>query len=199
VTTVFHVRVDRDALTVKEDIVVKRQVCGRRPTTVGVNDSRRCRGRGIEHDLSIRERVARGVNHQGDPGDINGGDRVRGNILRVQVCINPNYTAGRRSEAVPRNGASGYRGSGGITQAVGSAGLIVSVQMAMAVLFAWSTTVRESTYVPAFRGVPVMAPVVEFKLRPPGAGPKPEKEYGGTPPLATKLELYGTPTVQVLA
>jgi hypothetical protein len=44
-------------------------------------------------------------------------------------------------------------------------------------------------------GVPMMAPVALFRAK--GGGSKPEmieNVYGGTPPVATRLELYGVPT-----
>ena len=50
-------------------------------------------------------------------------------------------------------------------------------------------------YVPAVVGVPVIAPVEGFSVSPGGSEPLTmEKVYGGTPPVATSAELYGTPT-----
>jgi hypothetical protein len=51
---------------------------------------------------------------------------------------------------------------------------------------------------PAVVGRPVIAPVVEFKLRPVGRDPAMiEKVYVGTPPVATRDEEYATPTTPV--
>ena len=58
---------------------------------------------------------------------------------------------------------------GGITHAVGSPGVIVSGQLAEAVSWggpAESVTVHTSGNVPEVFGVPVMAPVAEFNMRP---------------------------------
>jgi hypothetical protein len=53
--------------------------------------------------------------------------------------------------------------------------------------------------VPAAVGVPDIAPVEEFSVRPGGREPATiAKVYGGTPPVATRLELYGVPTWPVL-
>jgi hypothetical protein len=53
---------------------------------------------------------------------------------------------------------------------------------------------------PGAVGVPVIAPVAAFRLSTGGSEPEAiENVYGGAPPVATRLELYGTPTVPVLA
>ena len=52
--------------------------------------------------------------------------------------------------------------------------------------------------VPACVGVPVIAPVEVFSDKPGGSEPLMiENVYGGTPPVATRAELYGTPTCAV--
>ncbi len=76
---------------------------------------------------------------------------------------------------------------------------MVMAQLAVTVLVAGlpelSTTFAVKLKVPAAVGVPVIAPVDEFSVRPGGKLPELiEKVYEGTPPLATRLELYGTPT-----
>src|ERR1700690_151313 len=54
--------------------------------------------------------------------------------------------------------------------------------------------------VPSELGVPVMAPVDGFSVRPGGNEPlEIEKVYGGTPPVATAADEYARPTVPVLA
>jgi hypothetical protein len=61
-----------------------------------------------------------------------------------------------------------------------------------------STTWAVKVNVPAVLGVPVMAPVDGFRVRPAGSEPLViENVYGGTPPVATSAELYATPTVPV--
>jgi len=53
--------------------------------------------------------------------------------------------------------------------------------------------------VPAATGVPLIAPVERFRLSPCGRLPEMmEKEYGGTPPVAMRLEAYGVPTCPLL-
>ena len=52
-----------------------------------------------------------------------------------------------------------------------------------------STTWAVKLNVPAAVGVPVMAPVEGFSVRPVGSAPLMiENVYGGTPPVATKAE-----------
>jgi hypothetical protein len=63
VTAVFQVGFHRDGLAGKEDVVVKGRIHRRRPAAVSIDDGRRRRGRRIEHDLSIRKRVGRSVDH----------------------------------------------------------------------------------------------------------------------------------------
>jgi hypothetical protein len=59
-----------------------------------------------------------------------------------------------------------------------------------------STTLTVNAYVlPAVVGVPLTAPVVVFKLKPPGNAPELiEYVYGVVPPLPVQLPLYATPT-----
>ena len=53
---------------------------------------------------------------------------------------------------------------------------------------------------PAVVGVPVIAPVVAFRLKPGGRVPLLiENVYGEMPPVAVSEELYGCPTVPVVA
>jgi hypothetical protein len=53
-----------------------------------------------------------------------------------------------------------------------------------------STTWAVKVNVPAAVGVPVMAPVEGFSVKPVGSEPLViENVYGGTPPVATKAEL----------
>ncbi len=58
-----------------------------------------------------------------------------------------------------------------------------------------STTLAVKVKVPAIVGVPVIAPVDAFSVRPGGKEPELiENVYGGTPPVAFRNELYGTST-----
>jgi hypothetical protein len=59
-----------------------------------------------------------------------------------------------------------------------------------------STTFTVNEYVlPAIVGVPLIAPVLVFKLKPPGNVPALiEYVYGVVPPLPVQLPLYATPT-----
>ncbi len=82
-------------------------------------------------------------------------------------------------------------------------GAIVIPQLVVAVpatefveSFTWAVNVNG----PAVVGVPVIAPVEASRLNPVGRPPDViENVYGGTPPLATSVELYGTPTWPVLS
>jgi len=61
-----------------------------------------------------------------------------------------------------------------------------------------STTCAVKLNVPAVVGVPVMAPVELFSVKPAGSDPLVmENVYGGVPPPATRAELYATPTCPV--
>ena len=63
-----------------------------------------------------------------------------------------------------------------------------------------STTFAVKLNVPKVVGVPVIAPVVGFKVNPGGSDPLViENVYGGAPPVATSAELYATPTCPVPA
>jgi hypothetical protein len=58
-----------------------------------------------------------------------------------------------------------------------------------------STTWAVKLNVPAMVGVPVIAPVEVFSVKPAGSEPLViENVYGETPPVAMRAELYGTPT-----
>ena len=53
---------------------------------------------------------------------------------------------------------------------------------------------------PAVVGVPVIAPVVVSSVRPAGRAPEAiANVYGAVPPVTVIAELYGTPTVPVMA
>jgi hypothetical protein len=72
----------------------------------------------------------------------------------------------------------------------------------MAVLPFVSTTWAVKLEVPAAVGVPVIAPVMALRYSPAGrplTGVIENMLYGGSPPMATNEELYGTPTCPVLA
>src|SRR5258705_266777 len=59
-------------------------------------------------------------------------------------------------------------------------------------------TVKENAA--ATVGVPVIAPVLAFRLRPVGSAPELRANvYGAVPPLTMMLELYGSPTWPVVA
>jgi hypothetical protein len=63
-----------------------------------------------------------------------------------------------------------------------------------------STTCAAKGKDPDAVGVPMMAPVDEFSVRPAGRLPEViEYVYGATPPVAFRLELYGTPTCPAVA
>jgi hypothetical protein len=72
-------------------------------------------------------------------------------------------------------------------------GLITMLQFAVVVpaeLFVESTTCAVKLNVPEVVGVPVMAPVEEFSVKPAGSEPlMMENVYGGTPPVAIRAEL----------
>jgi hypothetical protein len=58
-----------------------------------------------------------------------------------------------------------------------------------------STTWAVKLNVPEVLGVPVIAPVEVFKVKPAGNEPVViENVYGATPPEATRLDVYATPT-----
>lgn len=92
---------------------------------------------------------------------------------------------------------------GGITQTYG--GLLEMVMVQVLVLVCATPDVESVTSavklnVPGVVGVPVMAPVEGFNVRPAGSAPVTmEKVYGGVPPVAAREELYGVLTVPVLA
>jgi hypothetical protein len=72
------------------------------------------------------------------------------------------------------------------------------LQLAVAVLPCESTTWAVKLYVPAVVGVPVIAPVDGFSVKPGGRKPLiNENVYGATPPVATRAELYAVPTCAV--
>jgi hypothetical protein len=75
----------------------------------------------------------------------------------------------------------------------GGAGAITMLQLAVFVpadVPVESTTCAVKLNVPDTVGVPVMAPVVVFKLKPVGKEPVIiENVYGGTPPVAASAEL----------
>src|SRR3979409_2374935 len=63
-----------------------------------------------------------------------------------------------------------------------------------------SITLAVNVNVPAVVGIPVMAPVAAFKLSPVGRLPVAiEYVNAPVPPLATRLEVYATPTSPVVA
>lgn len=108
-------------------------------------------------------------------------------------AVNPFHETGAPPIAVPL---------GGITQAFGGGGATTTIHCppVLTVLPAESVTPNCQLKVPASVGVPVASPVVVFRENMPGTSPEmPKNVYGGTPPLATRLELYGTPTCPVLA
>jgi hypothetical protein len=74
---------------------------------------------------------------------------------------------------------------------------IVRLKRAFAVCPAASVTVTAKELVPATVGVPVIAPELPFKVRPPGRAPVvTDHVYGAVPPLATiGVEGYATPVV----
>jgi hypothetical protein len=57
-----------------------------------------------------------------------------------------------------------------------------------------SMTFAEKLYPPAAVGVPIIAPVLAFRISPPGRFPVLEKAYGRAPPAAVSAEVYDTPT-----
>jgi hypothetical protein len=48
--------------------------------------------------------------------------------------------------------------------------------------------------VPGVFGVPAISPVEGLSVSPDGKLPATENEYGGSPPVVLRFELYGTPT-----
>ena len=57
-----------------------------------------------------------------------------------------------------------------------------------------SMTFAVKLYPPAVVGVPIIAPVLAFRVSPPGRLPVLEKVYGRAPPAAVSAEVYDTPT-----
>jgi hypothetical protein len=82
-------------------------------------------------------------------------------------------------------------------------GAIVIPQLSVVVV-AWipsveSVTVTAKENGPAVVGVPVIAPVVAFSVRPGGSAPElTVNVYGARPPVTVIAELYGVPTVPVM-
>jgi hypothetical protein len=78
--------------------------------------------------------------------------------------------------------------------------LITIVQATVTEYPLLSVTSMLKLNVPSELGVPVMAPVDGFSVRPGGNEPLAiEKVYGGVPPVATAADEYARPTVPVFA
>lgn len=66
----------------------------------------------------------------------------------------------------------------------------VRVTLALSLGFELSVAVTETGKLPICVGVPVMTPVVAPRINP-GGKLEPLQEYGGVPPLAARVALYG--------
>ena len=74
------------------------------------------------------------------------------------------------------------------------AAAVVMVQAVVALREPMSVTVAVKTLGPVPVGVPTMAPVEVFRVKPAGSGPARENVYGAVPPAASRAEVYGTET-----